>query len=57
VFKVECCIDFGDQIGGYAVPVATASGSVRLTISLVVASGYHKHAPTSTSPRSTGFSV
>jgi hypothetical protein len=28
VFKVECCIDFGDRIGGYAVPVATASGSV-----------------------------
>jgi hypothetical protein len=32
VFKVECCIDFSDQIGGYAVLVATASGSVRQTI-------------------------
>jgi hypothetical protein len=30
---------------------------LRLMTSLAVANGYHKHAPTSTSPRSTGFSV
>jgi hypothetical protein len=36
VFKVECCIDFGDRIGGYAVPVATASGSVQAAQWLLV---------------------
>jgi hypothetical protein len=42
VLKVGCCIEFGDQIGGYAGPVVTpgtsvSAGGLSTTCTLAVA--------------------